>query len=124
MTTRVRQSLLALGATSSILGILPWLGLGDFNFAVPGWEVRPPRLDLLRSHFLLYDVLCIPLELLACIPPLDDFIHFQSEGRSTVRPFAFSVIYLLIGGVNIWMACRRGPGSAATPGLHAAGPSH
>lgn len=65
-----------------------------------------PRLDLIHSSSL-YEIVAVPLHLLALVPPLDAFIYFTGEGVATVRPFAVWLFWFLVGSACVWLACRQ-----------------
>ena len=108
---RRHRILLIVGITSLVFALLPWLGFGGYAFFVPGTGVELPRLDVLSEEWIplarqLYSVMELPLYLLGEIPPLDDLVFFQGEGRVTVRPFMVFVFWLLVGSASIWIAIR------------------
>src|SRR5262249_46656121 len=84
------------GVLSFAVSALPWIGLGVFAFVIPGWDIVVPRLELFHSD-MLYELLAFPLDIIALIPPFDEFVYFEGEGPARVRPFVVFLFYFLIG---------------------------
>lgn len=113
--SRRHRVFLVVGIVSLIFALLPWLGFGPYAFVVPGTDIFPPRLDVLASdpgEFVrpvfsaIYTAMEFPLYLVALIPPLDDAVYFQGEGRAAVRPFMVFVFWFVVGVTFVWFAIR------------------
>jgi hypothetical protein len=100
-----------IGVGFLLISSLPWLGLASFYaFAIPGYEFTLPRLEWMDSE-RLYKALCVPLDLVAKIPPLRQVVYFTPRfprivGYPRVNPFVLFLFYFLLGAIAIWLALR------------------
>lgn len=107
MMRRLKPILRYLGLVSLSISALPWLGLGGgFSFAIPGYDIVPPRLHLLDRYQELYDFLAVPLHGIAVIPPLDLAVFFISS-RGIVRPFNVFLFWSFLGNWCLWASQKN-----------------